>query len=199
MPKPILVIVESPGKIKKINSILGKDYIVKASIGHVRDLDSSGLSIDVDNGFAPTYVISKDKKKVVADLRSTLKSCSEVILAADDDREGEAIAASLADVLKLKDPKRIVFNEITKTALMNALKNPRKINYNLVRAQETRRFLDRMVGYKLSPLLWSNIAKKLSAGRVQSVVVKVIIDKEDEINNLNQEAYFKITGKDHNF
>ena len=197
MPKPILVIVESPGKIKKINSILGKDYIVKASIGHVRDLDSSGLSIDVDNGFAPTYVISKDKKKVVSDLRSTLKSCSEVILAADEDREGEAIAASLADVLKLKDPKRIVFNEITKTALMNALKNPRKINYNLVRAQETRRFLDRMVGYKLSPLLWSNIAKKLSAGRVQSVVVKVIIDKEDEINNLNQEPYFKITGNFH--
>jgi DNA topoisomerase-1 len=197
MPKPILVIVESPGKIKKINSILGKDYLVKASVGHVRDLDSSGMSIDVDNGFAPTYVISKDKKKVVADLRSTLKSCSDVILAADEDREGEAIAASLADVLKLKDPKRIVFNEITKTALMNALKSPRKINYNLVRAQETRRFLDRMVGYKLSPLLWSNIAKKLSAGRVQSVVVKVIIDKEDEINNLNQESYFKINGKFH--
>ena len=101
MPKPILVIVESPGKIKKINSILGKDYLVKASVGHVRDLDSSGMSIDVDNGFAPTYVISKDKK-VVADLRSTLKSCSDVILAADEDREGEAIAASLADVLKLK-------------------------------------------------------------------------------------------------
>jgi DNA topoisomerase I len=197
MPKPILVIVESPGKIKKINSILGKDYLVKASVGHVRDLESSELSIDVDNGFAPTYVISKDKKKVVSDLKSTVKLCSEVILAADEDREGEAIAASLADVLKLKDPKRIVFNEITKTALMNALKNPRKIDYNLVRAQETRRFLDRIVGYKLSPVLWSNIAMKLSAGRVQSVVVKVIIDKETEIGNLNQESYFKINGKFH--
>jgi len=197
MPKPILVIVESPGKIKKINAILGKDYIVKASIGHVRDLESSNLSIDVDNGFAPTYVITADKKKVVADLKSTLKLCSEVILAADEDREGEAIAASLADVLKLKDPKRIVFNEITKTALMNALKNPRKIDYNLVRAQETRRFLDRIVGYKLSPVLWSNIAMKLSAGRVQSVVVKVIIDKEAEISNFSQESYFKINGKFH--
>lgn len=197
MPKPILVIVESPGKIKKINSILGKDYIVKASVGHIRDLDSSGLSIDVENGFSPTYIISKDKKGVVSDLKSNVKSCSEVILAADEDREGEAIAASLADVLKLKDPKRIVFNEITKTALENALKNPRKIDYNLVRAQETRRFLDRIVGYKLSPVLWSNIAMKLSAGRVQSVVVKVIIDKENEIQNLNQEPYFKITGKFH--
>ena len=197
MPKPILVIVESPGKIKKINSILGKDYLVKASVGHIRDLESSSLGIDIDNGFAPTYVVSKDKKKVVSDLKSTLKSCSDVILAADEDREGEAIAASLADVLKLKDPKRIVFNEITKTALMNALKNPKKINYNLVRAQETRRFLDRIVGYKVSPVLWSNIAMKLSAGRVQSVVVKVIIDKENEISNLNQESYFKITGKFH--
>ena len=197
MPKPILVIVESPGKIQKINSILGKNYLVKASIGHVRDLESSSLSIDVDNGFTPTYVISKDKKKVVADLISSVKLCSDVILAADEDREGEAIAASLADVLKLKDPKRIVFNEITKTALMNALKCPRKIDYNLVRAQETRRFLDRIVGYKLSPVLWNNIAMKLSAGRVQSVVVKIIIDKENEINNLDQESYFKITGNFH--
>merc|ERR1712167_140518 len=117
------------------------------------------MGIDIDNGFAPTYVVSKDKKQVVSDLKNTLKSCSDVILAADEDREGEAIAASLADVLKLK--------------------NPKKINYNLVRAQETRRFLDRIVGYKVSPVLWSNIAMKLSAGRVQSVVVKVIIDKEN--------------------
>tara|TARA_B100000902_G_C27302031_1_gene913380 strand:+ start:287 stop:2638 length:2352 start_codon:yes stop_codon:yes gene_type:complete len=197
MTKPILVIVESPGKIKKINSILGKDYLVKASVGHIRDLESTSLGIDVDNGFAPTYVVSKDKKSVVSDLKNALKTCSDVILAADEDREGEAIAASLADVLKLKDPKRIVFNEITKTALLNALKNPKKINYNLVRAQETRRFLDRIVGYKVSPVLWSNIAMKLSAGRVQSVVVKVIIDKEIEISNLNQESYFKITGKFH--
>ena len=195
---PILVIVESPGKIKKINSILGKDYLVKASVGHVRDLDHSNLGIDIENNFKPTYVISKDKKKVVNDLKSCVKSCSEVILAADEDREGEAIAASLAEVLNLKNPKRIVFNEITKNALTNALKNPRQINYNLVKAQETRRFLDRIVGFKVSPVLWSNIsAGNLSAGRVQSVVVKLIIEKENEIENLKQEAYYKITGTLH--
>ena len=132
----ILFIVESPGKIKKINSILGNDYLVKASVGHVRDLESSGLGIDASNNFKPNYVISKDKKKVVSDLKACLAKCSDVILAADEDREGEAIAASLADVLKLKKPKRIVFNEITKNAIQNALKNPREINYNLVRAQE---------------------------------------------------------------
>lgn len=197
MSKPILVIVESPGKIKKIQSILGNNYLVKASIGHVRDLDPSGVSIDVENGFIPNYIISKDKKKVVADLRKCVKNCKEVILAADEDREGEAIAASLRDVLKLKKPKRIVFNSITKTAILNALKNPRLINENLVKAQETRRFLDRIVGYKLSPVLWKNVAAKLSAGRVQSVVVKLIVDKEDTIENLNQESYFKITGKFH--
>ena len=195
---PILVIVESPGKIKKINYILGKDYLVKASVGHVRDLDHSNLGIDIENNFKPTYVISKDKKKVVNDLKNCVKSCSEVILAADEDREGEAIAASLAEVLNLKNPKRIVFNEITKNALTNALKNPRQINYNLVKAQETRRFLDRIVGFKVSPVLWSNIsAGNLSAGRVQSVVVKLIIEKENEIENLKQDAYYKITGKLH--
>ncbi len=191
----ILFIVESPGKIKKINSILGNDYLVKASVGHVRDLESSGLGIDADNNFKPNYVISKDKKKVVSDLKSCLAKCSDVILAADEDREGEAIAASLADVLKLKKPKRIVFNEITKNAIQNALKNPREINYNLVRAQETRRFLDRIVGYKLSPVLWNNIALNLSAGRVQSVVVKLIIEKEKEIAKLNQDSYYKIYGE----
>ena len=193
----ILVIVESPGKIKKINTILGKDYLVKASVGHVRDLDHKNLGIDLDNNFKPTYVISTDKKKVVSDLRNCVKKCSDVILAADEDREGEAIAASLADVLNLKNPKRIVFNEITKTAITNALKKPGKINYDLVRAQETRRFLDRIVGFKLSPVLWSNIAMNLSAGRVQSVVVKLIIEKEAEIQKLKQDAFFKITGKLH--
>ena len=168
MVNQTLVIVESPGKIKKINSILGKDYLVKASVGHIRDLESSKLSIDVNNNFKPTYVISKDKKQVVNDLKNCVKKCNDVILAADEDREGEAIAASLADVLKLKDPKRIVFNEITKNAIETAIKNPRKINYNLVRAQETRRFLDRIVGFKISPLLWKNVMNKLSAGRVQS-------------------------------
>jgi DNA topoisomerase-1 len=167
-------------------------------VGHVRDLDHSNLGIDIENNFKPTYVISKDKKKVVNDLKNCVKSCSEVILAADEDREGEAIAASLAEVLNLKNPKRIVFNEITKNALTNALKNPRQINYNLVKAQETRRFLDRIVGFKVSPVLWSNIsAGNLSAGRVQSVVVKLIIEKENEIENLKQDAYYKITGKLH--
>ena len=194
MSKKILFIVESPGKIKKINSILGNGYLVKASVGHVRDLESSGLGIDLENNFKPSYVISKDKKKVVADLKSCLSKCSDVILAADEDREGEAIAASLADVLKLKNPKRIVFNEITSSAIKNALKSPREINYNLVRAQETRRFLDRIVGYKISPVLWNNIALNLSAGRVQSVVVKIIIEKEKEIAKLDQNAYFKIYG-----
>lgn len=197
MANQTLVIVESPGKIKKINAILGKNYLVKASIGHIRDLESSKLSIDVNNNFKPTYVVSKDKKQVVSDLQNCVKKCSEVILAADEDREGEAIAASLAEVLKLKDPKRIVFNEITKNALEKAIRNPGKINYNLVRAQETRRFLDRIVGFKLSPLLWKNVMNKLSAGRVQSVVVKIIIEKEDNISNLEKESYFKISGVFH--
>ena len=194
MVNQTLVIVESPGKIKKINAILGKDYLVKASIGHIRDLESSKLSIDVNNDFKPTYIVSKDKKQVVSDLKNCVKKCNDVILAADEDREGEAIAASLAEVLKLKDPKRIVFNEITKDAIESAIRNPGKINYNLVRAQETRRFLDRIVGFKLSPLLWKNVMNKLSAGRVQSVVVKLIIEKEDSILNLEKESYFKISG-----
>ena len=194
MVNQTLVIVESPGKIKKINAILGKDYLVKASVGHIRDLESSKLSIDVNNDFKPTYIVSKDKKQVVSDLKNCVKKCNDVILAADEDREGEAIAASLAEVLKLKDPKRIVFNEITKDAIESAIRNPGKINYNLVRAQETRRFLDRIVGFKLSPLLWKNVMNKLSAGRVQSVVVKLIIEKEDSILNLEKESYFKISG-----
>ncbi len=197
MVNQTLVIVESPGKIKKINAILGKDYLVKASVGHIRDLEHSKLSIDVNNGFKPTYVVSKDKKQVVSDLKNCVKKCNDVILAADEDREGEAIAASLAEVLKLKDPKRIVFNEITKDAIESAIRNPGKINYNLVRAQETRRFLDRIVGFKLSPLLWKNVMNKLSAGRVQSVVVKLIIEKEDNILNLEKESYFKISGVFH--
>jgi DNA topoisomerase-1 len=197
MVNQTLVIVESPGKIKKINAILGKDYLVKASVGHIRDLESSKLSIDVNNDFKPTYIVSKDKKQVVSDLKNCVKKCNDVILAADEDREGEAIAASLAEVLKLKDPKRIVFNEITKDAIESAIRNPGKINYNLVRAQETRRFLDRIVGFKLSPLLWKNVMNKLSAGRVQSVVVKLIIEKEDNILNLKKESYFKISGVFH--
>jgi len=189
-----LVIVESPGKIKKIKSILGPEYNVMASVGHIRNLDPTRMSIDIDNDFKPEYIIINDKKQVVYNLKQAVKTCKEVILAADEDREGEAIAASLADVLKLKNPKRIVFNSITKKDILNALRNPTIINQKLVDAQRARMILDKIVGYKLSPLLWKNVGPKLSGGRVQSVVVKIIVDKENAINNFDSNNYFKITG-----
>ena len=177
----ILVIVESPGKIKKIeeylNSLKNGKYIVKASFGHCRDLNKKELSIDVDKNFEPNYCIIPGKEKVVRELRSLVKDCSKVILAADEDREGEMIAASLKDLLKLKEYDRIVFHEITKTAIKNAIENPTKINDDMVDAQQARRLLDRLVGYKISPILWKKMQGQLSAGRVQSVVVKVIIVK----------------------
>lgn len=193
----ILVIVESPGKNKTIKSILGDKYIVKACFGHCRDLDSSSLSIDVDNNFEPKYSILKDKQKIVKDLIFTASKCDKVILATDEDREGEMIASSLRDILKLKNPERIVFHSITKSAIMEAINNPTKINENMVMAQQARRLLDRLVGYKISPLLWKQLQGKLSAGRVQSVVVKIIIDKENEINNFmenNTGSFYKTTG-----
>ena len=184
-----LVIVESPGKIKKIQSYLGSDYVVAASRGHIMDLDKAGISIDIDNNFEPNYVINPDKKAVVSELKKHCTSCTTVYLAADEDREGEFIAESLKQVLKLKNYKRAVFHEITQSAIMNAINNPKMIDDNLVKAQQTRRFLDRIVGYKLSPLLsriqeiGSDVNRhKLGAGRVQSVIVKIIIDKENEIN-----------------
>ena len=189
-----LVIVESPGKIKKIQAYLGSNYVVKASFGHVYDLNPKGLSVDVDNDFKAEYQITPDKRKVVAELKNTLKNCKEVIIAADDDREGEAIAWSLAQVLKLKDPKRMIFHEITKKALQESLNNIGKINDNLVEAQQTRRVLDRIVGYKLSPLLWNNIGPKLSAGRVQSVVTKLVVDRENNINNKDCMMYYRFSG-----
>lgn len=189
-----LVIVESPGKIKKIQSYLGDDYIVKASFGHCRDLDSSVLSIDIDNNFKPYYKIIPGKRKVVNELKDLTSHCKDVILAADEDREGEMIASSLADLLKLKKPKRIVFHEITKKAIDKAIKNITTINYNMVDAQQARRLLDRIVGYKVSPILWKNINGAKSAGRVQSVVVKIIIDKEKEIEESVSSPYFKSTG-----
>lgn len=192
MSNKILIIVESPGKIKKISQYLGPEYIVKASIGHIQDLDKSTLSVDIDNNFKPNYIITPDKKKVVKELLSLAKDCKEVILAADGDREGEAIAWSLANVLKLKDPKRIIFNEITKPALAKALENPTLINYNMVNAQQSRRILDRLVGYLISPVLWKYLSTNAkSAGRVQSVVVKIIIDKENEIAKSISQPYFK--------
>jgi DNA topoisomerase-1 len=190
----ILIIVESPGKIKKISQYLGEDYIVKASYGHVEDLDKSTLSVDVQNNFKPNYIITDDKKKVVKELRDLKKDCKDVIIAADGDREGEAIAWSLANVLKLDNPKRIIFHEITKPALLKALENPTIINMNMVHAQQSRRILDRLVGYSISPVLWKYLSHEAkSAGRVQSVVVKIIVDKENEINNSISQSYYKTT------
>lgn len=187
-----LVIVESPGKIKKITEYLGDGYIVKASFGHCMDLDKKTLSIDVENNFNPIYVISEDKKKVVKELKSLAKNC-EVILASDEDREGEAIAYSLSNILDLRNPKRIVFHEITKKAIKEAVENPREIDMNMVYAQQARRLLDRLVGYKISPILWKqmNTTSVQSAGRVQSVVLKIINDKEEEIKNSINTPYYK--------
>ena len=194
-----LVIVESPGKIIKIQKYLndlGKDtkFIVKASFGHIMNLDSSNLSIDIDNNFKPTYVISKDKRKVVKELKEIAKYCDEVIIASDEDREGEKIGADLAHVLKIKNPKRIVFHEITKNAIMKAVDNPTTINHNMVYAQQARRLLDRLVGYTISPLVWDNVVGGKSAGRVQSVVVKIIIDKENEIKKSVSSPYILTKG-----
>jgi DNA topoisomerase-1 len=187
-----LVIVESPGKIKKINEYLGSEYIVKASIGHVQDLDKKTMSIDIENNFKPNYIISPDKKNVVKDLKDLAAKCKEVILASDEDREGEAIAGSLRTVLNLKDPKRIVFHEITKKAITDALTTPRQINEDLVEAQQARRLLDRLMGYKISPILW-NYKVGDSAGRVQSVVIRILVDKEKEIADAISEPFLKTT------
>jgi len=194
-----LVIVESPGKIIKIQKYLNdlykdKKFIVKASFGHIMNLDSSNLSIDIDNNFKPTYVISKDKRKVVKELKELAKYCDEVIIASDEDREGEKIGADLAHVLKIKNPKRIVFHEITKNAIMKAVDNPTTINHNMVYAQQARRILDRLVGYTISPLVWDNVVGGKSAGRVQSVVVKIIIDKENEIKKSVSSPYILTKG-----
>ena len=189
-----LVIVESPGKIKKLEQALGKDYIVKASIGHIRDLDENGLSIDVENGFKPKYVIPADKKKVVSDLKKAAQEASMVWLASDADREGEAISWHLFETLGLKkeNTKRIVCLEITKPAILKAIENPREIDMNLVDAQQARRVLDRLVGFELSPVLWRKVQPKLSAGRVQSVALRLIVDREREILAFKNEAYYKV-------
>ena len=189
-----LVIVESPGKIDKIKKALGSDYTVKASIGHIRDLDESGLSIDINNGFKPEYVVPADKKKVVAELKKAAKEASAIWLASDADREGEAISWHLFETLGLskENTKRIVFQEITKPAILSAIENPREIDMNLVNAQQARRVLDRLVGFELSPVLWRKIQPKLSAGRVQSVALRLIVDREREILAFNNEAYYKV-------
>ena len=194
-----LVIVESPGKIKKIQSALGNEYTVMASIGHIRDLQDNGLSIDIENGFAPQYVIPADKKKTVSELKKAAKGAETVWLASDADREGEAISWHLYETLGLKkeNTKRIVFQEITKPALLEAIRNPREIDMNLVNAQQARRVLDRLVGFELSPVLWRKIQPKLSAGRVQSVALRLIVDREREILAFNKEAYYKVEATFH--
>jgi DNA topoisomerase-1 len=194
-----LVIVESPGKINKIQSALGDDFVVMASIGHIRDLDESGLSINIENGFQPEYVIPADKKKVVSDLKKAAAKASAIWLASDADREGEAISWHLYEALGLSEDKtrRIVFQEITKPAILNAIQNPRQIDMNLVNAQQARRVLDRLVGFELSPVLWRKIQPKLSAGRVQSVALRLIVDREREIIAFNKEAYYKVEAMFH--
>ncbi len=188
-----LVIVESPAKAGTIQKFLGEDFIVKSSFGHIRDLQDNELSIDVEGGFKPEYVIPADKKKVVADLRKAAKDAETVWLASDEDREGEAISWHLFETLGLSEDKtkRIVFHEITRNAILNAIQNPRGIDMSLVDAQQARRVLDRLVGFELSPVLWRKIQPKLSAGRVQSVALRLVVDREREILGFNHEAYYK--------
>ncbi|NLA23962.1 MAG: type I DNA topoisomerase, partial [Bacteroidales bacterium] len=189
-----LIIVESPAKAKTIMKFLGKDYLVKSSYGHIRDLSKKNLGIDLENKYAPDYIVSADKKKVVAELKKQAKDVKTVWLASDEDREGEAIAWHLMQELKL-DPaktKRIVFHEITKDAVTNAIKNPRDINIDLVNAQQARRVLDRLVGFELSPVLWKKIKSSLSAGRVQSVAVKLIVEREREIAAFISESKYRV-------
>ena len=189
-----LVIVESPAKAKTISKFLGKEYAVMASMGHVRDLPKSKLGFDPDNNFKPQYLVSRDKTNIIQQLKKQIKKDTVIYLAADEDREGEAIAWHLIPALKIeKNPiKRIVFHEITKDAILEAIENPRDINQNLVDAQQARRILDRAVGYKLSPLIWKKIRYGLSAGRVQSVAVRIIVDREREIRAFKPEEFWKI-------
>lgn len=191
-----LVIVESPAKAKTIEKFLGNGFTVKSSFGHIRDLSKKNLGIDIEHGFLPDYEISDDKKKVVSELKSSAKKAATVWLASDEDREGEAIAWHLQETLNLKDAntKRIVFHEITKDAILNAISNPRKVDMNLVMAQQARRVLDRLVGFELSPILWKKVAPKLSAGRVQSVAVRLIVEREREIMAFQSQPFFKVTG-----
>jgi len=190
-----LVIVESPAKAKTIGKFLGKDYEVKSSYGHVRDLPEKDFGINVENNYEPEYVISPDKKQIISELKKIAKKAEMVWLASDEDREGEAISWHLAVALELTEEKtkRIVFHEITKTAIEEAINHPRNIDMHLVDAQQARRVLDRMVGFELSPILWKKIKPALSAGRVQSVAVRLIVEREKEIKLFQSTSYFKIT------
>lgn len=191
-----LVIVESPAKAKTIERFLGNNYIVKSSFGHIRDLEKKDLGIDIEHNFQPKYEISADKKGIVKELKQLAKEAKTVWLASDEDREGEAIAWHLFEVLglRLENTKRIVFHEITKDAILHAIQNPRNINQNLVNAQQARRVLDRLVGFEVSPVLWKKVKPALSAGRVQSVAVKLIVEREREINHFEEQKYYKVSG-----
>ena len=191
-----LVIVESPAKAKTIERFLGENYVVKSSFGHIRDLEKKDLGIDIEHNFQPKYEISPDKKAIVKELKQLAKEAKTVWLASDEDREGEAIAWHLFEVLGLKkeNTKRIVFHEITKDAILHAINNPRDIDKNLVDAQQARRVLDRLVGFEVSPVLWKKVKPSLSAGRAQSVAVKLIVEREREINHFVEQKYYKVTG-----
>lgn len=187
-----LIIVESPTKSKTIEKFLGKDYKVLSSFGHIRDLPINAFGIDIENDFTPKYIVPTKSKKVLKELKAAVKKADNVILATDEDREGEAIAWHLKEALNLKNSQRIVFHEITKSAILEALNNPREIDKNMVDAQQARRILDRIVGYKLSPFLWKKVSRGLSAGRVQSVAVRFIVDREREIEKFKPEEYWTI-------
>ncbi len=191
-----LVIVESPAKAKTIEGYLGKDFTVKSSFGHVRDLSRKDLGIEIENGFLPVYEVMEDKKKTIAELKKLAKSAETVWLATDEDREGEAISWHLAEVLDLdiKKTNRIVFHEITKNAITEAIEKPRHIDVNLVNAQQARRVLDRLVGFEISPILWKKVKPSLSAGRVQSVAVRLIVEREEDIKNFSATFAYKVTG-----
>ena len=194
-----LVIVESPSKAVTIQKFLGKDYVVKPSFGHIRDLQENKLSVDIEHGFQPEYAVPADKKKVVSELKGLAAKADTVWLASDEDREGEAISWHLYETLGLskKATRRIVFHEITRDAIVNAIENPRTIDMNLVNAQQARRVLDRLVGFELSPVLWRKIQPRLSAGRVQSVALRLVVDREKEIMAFKPEAYYKVTAVFH--
>lgn len=195
MPK--LVIVESPAKAKTIQKYLGNDYEVIASMGHIRDLPKSKLGVDIENGFKPQYTDMKGKEDVIKELKKVAKKCDKIYLATDPDREGEAISWHIAQMLNLDmgDDNRVAFTEITKTGVQNGMSNPHKIDVDLVNAQQARRILDRIVGYKLSPFLWKKVKRGLSAGRVQSVAVRLIVDRENEIKSFITQEYWSIDAK----
>ena len=189
-----LIIVESPSKARTIQNILGKDYKVVASMGHVRDLPSKTIGLNPNNNFKPDYKIIPDKKKVLENIKSEITNNTQIFLATDDDREGESISWHLVSALNLSKSKikRIIFHEITPEAIHNALKTPKQINQNIVDAQQARRIVDRIVGYNLSPILWKNIKPGLSAGRVQSIALRLLSEREKEIIEFKPEEYWKI-------